>query len=603
MKMKAQVEFIVIIALVLIGVVVVVIASRSAVVPEANPAVTGLEQEKKTVSDSVTNAIRAYARDELLELYKTGGALNTTGYTVKYGTRDVGVWYDCGDIAIPNVEKTLETRLEKKLKETFKSEMDFAGKTARFDVKKIDVTVSLQGNGIKIDVAMPTTVENSAIPQPYSIFMQSTLKNIIATAQQIVSQNNASQFLESATINTLLHSNPDNMWLPTADLKTGCSGAFFKTDSEITSSMEEIVKYTTSHTVFNRDVMNLNGNPFYVMGISDVPMDVAFVYPDGWNLVSKLTVNPSPAAFYPRHILDFSSECIEIMNVKYSMRYPAIVAIKDEPLGQLFTFAIMVNINDNKPGCGFSSPGEDAYFERCTAESACEAHVQVKDSDGLGINGALVTFGGCTLGETNSLGFVSSKVPCMIGEMAVQKDGYMEYKKLVKSSELRDYTAVMGKDTGEITVHFYGVPMKPGELMGGGAYKDYTVTGQPRSIDLFSKKYFVLAYIKQGSGESIMLYNIGANGFTGFSNASLRSEVFDIFIAATDTGNGNAAGYADGSYMSGGSEKELYVYVPIVEGQLTSLSPGDIYKLEAAMQKCGMDIVSEQAQSVTVPCV
>ena len=602
MKMKAQVEFIVIIALVLVGVVVVVIASRSAVVPEANPAVTGLEQEKKTVSDSVTNAIRAYARDELIEIYKTGGFLNTTGYTVKYGTRDVGVWYDCGDITIPNVEKTLETRLERKLKETFKSEMDFAGKTARFDIQKIDVAVSLQGNGIKIDVVMPTSVESSAIPQPYSIFMQSALEDIMTTAQQIVNLNNASQFLEAATINTLLHSNPENMWLPTADLKTGCSGAFFKTDSEISNSMEEIAKYTTSHTVFNRDVMDLNGNPFYVIGISDVPMDVAFVYPDGWNLASKLTVNPSPAAFYPQHILDFSSECIETMNVKYSMRYPAIVAIKDESLGQLFTFAIMVNINDNKPGCGFSSTGENAYFERCTAESACEAHVQVKDSDGLGISGALVTFGGCTLGETNSLGFVSSKVPCMIGEMAVQKESYMEYKKLVKSSELRDYTAVLDKGADEINVHFYGVPMKPGELMSGGSYKDYTVTGQPKSVDLFSKEYFVLAYMKQSNDESIMLYNIGANGFTGSSKTSMRSDVFDIFIAATNTSNGNAVGYAGGSYMSGG-EKELYVYVPIVEGQLTTLSPGDIYKLETALQKCGIDIVSEQAQSVIIPCV
>ena len=599
---KAQVEFVVIFALIAIAVIVVIVSSRLFAVGGVNPAIIGTEQEKKLISDSVTTAIMNAARNELREIYKTGGFSDAQGKKVKYGAKEIGVWQDCDGTQIPDIGKVLEERLENDLRALFKPEMEFFGKIVNFDMAKLDVAAAIQENGVKIDVNMPTTVENSSMGQPYSILIPSNLGRIIDTARAIINRNNASRFFEAATMNTILYSNPGEKWLPTIDLKTGCRDTLFRTESEVGEALQNFAGYTASHTVYNKEIAVLPDNPFYVIGVSDYDINVSFIYPEEWDIESNMDVKPNPVAFYPSPIIAFSSVCIGTTDVRYSMRYPLIAVIRDDAMDQLFNFAIMVNIDDNKPSCGFAKGTKTSYDEKCVSEAECSATISVKGEDGLPIGNALVTFGACSVGGTDYLGLAKGIVPCMVAELSVHREGYGEYKKLVKASSLRDYPVVLEKEGKAIPVHFYGVPLKTGGPMAQGSYKDYHVSGQPRQIDLFAEDYFVLVYMKKHDGGNIMLYNIGPDGFTSEANAVIGKNALDVFGAVVNNKTGETVGYIEAAYLADGNENGLYVYLPLVEGLSSSLMPSEISKIKAALSECDINVISDSRQDVSVPC-
>lgn len=599
--MRGQAEFVVVLAFIVIAVVVILVYSGGLVAERDRPIVTGLGEEKKLIKDSVLNSIRDLGKRELKEIYSTGGFLNSSENTVGYGMKEIGVWGDCDRTEIPEIDKILEKNLESAIKRIFRPEMEFFGKEVRIDLGNLNIDVKIQDNGVRIDVNMPTLVENSSISQPYSVLIRSRLKEITEVSEDLINQNKNSKFLESATLNTILYSNPQERWLPTIDMRTGCGNTLFKTESEIRNSIESLLKYTASHTVFNRDILNLPENPFYVLGVSDSELDVSFIYPEDWELERNFDVEPNPVVFYPKPILSFSSTCIETIDVRYSLRYPVVVMIEDDVFGQLFNFAIMVNVEENKPGCGFGEGGKTSYHEKCVLESECMANLDVKDSGGLPVGQALATFGECSLGETDNLGFLNSGIPCMMGEISIHKEGYGEHKKLVKSSDLMDYSVVLEKEGEEIPVHFYGVPLEPGGMETQWEYEDYSVSGQPRTIELFPGDYFVLVYVKPESGENIMLYNIGPEGFTGETKMILEPGVYDVFGVVVNNKTGVTVGYIETKFLSAGDEDEIYLYLPLVEGISESIKPSEMYKLETAFLDCGIEVVSEE-EIVSVPC-
>ncbi|MCK5017081.1 MAG: hypothetical protein KAS32_08410, partial [Candidatus Peribacteraceae bacterium] len=262
-----------------------------------------------------------------------------------------------------------------------------------------------------------------------------------------------------------------------------------------------------------------------------------------------------------------------------------------------------VNIDENKPGCGFGKSKGSSYHEKCVTESECFANVDVKDKNGMPVSNALVTFGGCSIGETDYSGFTSSPIPCMIGEVSIQKQGYSEHKKLVKSGDMSSYSVVMESGGKKIPVHFYGVPLKRGKSVAIGEYKDYTVESQPRSISLFPGNYFVLVYLEHDNGEKIMLYNIGSDGFTGSSEAFIEPGFYSTFAAAVSKEYEITVGYIDSKYLSSGDEDKLYVYVPFVEGQTAdSIKSTETSKIQATLNKCGIKAVSSSEQIVNIPC-
>lgn len=603
-QLKAQVEFAAIFVVIVIAIVAIVVMSMDSATDRDRPFLVGEEQENKLIKDSVLNSIKSLARRELRDIYSTGGAAALPGSTFGYGVKEIGIWKDCDGTEMPQIDKIFGRGLEEGVRELFGPEMEFFGKNVYFDLEKLDVRTNIQENGVDIDVRLPTRLGNSTISQRYTLLLRSRLKGIMNIAGEITSDNG--NFFESAVINTILHSNPQEKWLPTVDLLTGCGNTFLKKETEMTEILDNLIKYTVSHTVYDRDVLDLPENPFYVIGVSDSDLEVSFIYPDDWKLYNNMNADPDPVMFNPEPILSFSSSCIETMDIKYSMRFPVIVMVKDDILGQVFSFAVMANIDDNKPGCGFRKGTITSYHEKCVLESECAANIKVKDDKGMPVSGAFVTFGECVLGETDYLGSLSSVAPCMVGEISIQKGGYAGHSKLVKPADIRDYSVVLEGSGKEMTVHFYGVPMEHGEIVKEGVYKDYSVTAQPRPIDLFAEKYFVFVYIKPESGENIMLYNIDSGGFTGSSKAAMRTGFFDVFGAVLNNGTGGiTVGYADdSSYLAVDGVDELYVYLPVLEGEdvLQSLKSSEIYKLKGAFSKCGIDVISLKEQNVNAPC-
>jgi hypothetical protein len=602
MKMiKAQVEFVVIFSLIVIALIVIITSSRLIVVDNTNPQIIGLGEEKKLIVDSVLNSIRNIAINEIRDVYRTGAVSSPDERKVKHGTKEIKVWQDCDGINIPDIEKVLEEKLENDLKKLFEPEMEFFGKKVNFDIPKLDVDVTIQEVGIKIYVKMPTTVENSSIPQPYSIMIPSKLRKIIDTSKAIINFNNESKFFEAATLNTLLYSNPEENWLPTIDLKTECGNIIFNTEKEIGDMLEKLAIYTTTHIVYNKEVMILPDNPFYVINFSDENINVSFMYPEEWNMKDNMEIKPNPIVFYSKPIFPFSSTCIETINISYSFRYPIVVVIKDDLIDELFNFVIMVNINDNKPGCNLIKRQKISYYERCISEAECHVSINVKDKNNLSINNAIITLGNCYLGRTNYLGSLEAVAPCMIGELSVYKEGYGEYRKLVKTSSLKDYSIILEKEPQETIIHFYGVPIKHGELITEGKYKDYEVSGQPKEIGLFGEDYFLMVYMRPYGGNNIILSNVGPEGFIPETRSFIRKDLFSVFGIVMNN-KGNMVGFIETSYLSDGNENELYIYLPVVEDIYSSLDPNEIDKIKVAFSKCNINVINKNLQNVHVPC-
>lgn len=601
-RLSGQVEIAVIVAFVLIAVAVVLVSSSGFVADSGQPLVTGKGEEKKLVRDSILSSIGNLAREELKRTYRTGGIAGSQGSGVKYGPEEVGIWGDCEGTEIPDLEGALEEGLERSILGLFERKMVFFGRNVSLDLGKTAVDAAVQENGVRFDVDMPTMVEGSAISQPYSVLIRSRLMDIMDVSEEITKRNHDSRFFESATLNTILHSNPEIEWMPTVDLLTGCGSIFFATEGEMVGSAESLAKYTVSHTVFNRSVLDLPGNPFYVLGLSDSGLEVSFVYPDGWELERNFDVEPDPVLFYPKPVLSFSSACIETLDVGYSLRYPVVVLVEDDRLGEMFRFVLMVNIEGNKPGCGFSKGAGTSYHERCVMEAECAAGVEVRDSEGIPVGGALVTFGECSLGKTDASGRLNSQSPCMVGELSVSREGYGGHESLVKAEDLRDYRVVLEKEGEIIPVCFYGVPMEPGRRMTGKTYEDYSVSGEPKPLDMFTGDYFALAYMKKGSGETVLLNNMMPGGFSGEAQMVMEPGVYDVFGVVVENATGKTVGYAQGTYLSVGDEEGLYLYLPVVGDVGDSLSPSEVYTMEEALGPCGIDAVSAGEQAISVPC-
>ncbi len=622
-RKKGQVEFIVIIALVVVAIVAVVLASRQAAI---QPSITpGLTEEAKTIKDSVVNLIRAGAKDKLLLIYNQGGVLKPGSPTVTFGMFDTQVWSACGESNVPDVSKEIGAGVWAYLRENLEDEMEFYGKKVTFDFSKPKYEVDIFKDRLNVRIYLPTKVEDLDIAQPYEISLNSKLYDVLDFSNNFVSDNAKNRFFEMVTVTSMVHSNPDSeAWVPVAGVQAGCGNILSKTRSQLLPGIKGIIRYTVSHVVWNTQPLKLAENPFYpissVGGKFYPDMQVAFAYPDSWDseIDKYFMFSPDPLRVIPKPIMPLIPICMGPYSVAYSFRYPVVVMVEDTTLGQWFKFAVMVDVQNTQPGnCTAEFGQESEYTKTCVTDAKCSAKVTVKDTAGKPIEGADVSFYICDVGKTDKNGVVEAKIPCIVSELHVYSTGYRTFGDLFRSDEVADKTVTMEKIEDTITIHFKALEAEASGTGSNGVYGSYSIKSASKDLTAFGDRKLTLFLTFSpedpnyftGEDSAIVLTNYDESGglLTATQTPGIQPVEYRITASLSDTTdeeNSMPVGYIDTQFEIKEGKKDIYVYLPAVlkaDGSdlpAPGIDPAEAAKLTSLVKaKCGGQAVSDSELS------
>ncbi|MFH1237452.1 MAG: hypothetical protein V1648_03555 [Candidatus Aenigmatarchaeota archaeon] len=601
-RRKGQVEFIVIVALVIIGVVVFVIASRQSIIPTAPT--SGIPEEAKTIKDAVMNLMRAGVKEKLTLLYNQGGALNPS-LSVKFGAFDTAIWSACGQNSIPDISKEIGSGILSYMRENLEDEMDFSGKTAKFDFTKARTEVDIVKDAINIRIYLPTKVETYDVQQPYEIVVASKLYDVMDFSKNFVDENSKTRFLEHVTLRNLMISNPESeYWVPgPGTTQIGCGNPLMKTRRQLLPGIEGIIKYTVSHITFNNPTpLRIAENPFYniyaVNGKYYPGLQVAFAYPSYWDTqINKyFAMSKEPLRLIPKPIAPLIPFCMAISDVSYSFRYPTVLMVEDASMNQWFKFAVMVDINNTQPGQCDAEFGKESEYDRvCITDAKCTAKITVKNTTGLPVEGASVNFYICDVGTTDKNGVAEGNIPCMISELHVYAVGHRSYGDLFRSDELLDKKVTLQTVEDKIKIHFKVLETYAGTSIGDGIYDSYDVKDDSIDITEFPDAYGhknLTAFISftpkspnyfTGEDTAVMFANFDENNvLTAVMNISgiqpVSYEVTASLADTTDDEKSLPVGFINTSIDIPEGTQDIYIYMPYVTrtngGMLMLTEPG-----------------------------
>ena len=625
---KGQAEFVAIVAIILIVIVVVILSlQQTAIKP---PPVSGIEQEAKTVKDSINTLIKTGLKEQLKLIYNQGGMLTPTGFTVKFGMFDVPVWQACDQVSIPDVAKEIEAGVGAYLKENLKPEEEFFGKKTTFDFSKMSVDVDIFKDNLRVKVYLPTTLVDYPIPQPYEVTIPTKLYDILDFGKNFVNGNAQGRLFETALVACIpkFPTDPQSKdWLQYFVTLSDCGERVFKTKQDLLPPMEKAIKLTVAQTLWNeKPLRSINQNcftPVNVAGGKTYPdLNVYFEYPPSWNLDQYFSFSPNPVNFVAAPPLPFVPVCLTTYYVSYYVTYPVIVEVEDSLMNQMFKFAIISNVANNMPGnCSFlEEETGDEYIESCVKDTKCQAKVTVKDKNGNPVEGADVTFDICHVGTTDSNGVVEASIPCFLGELHVYKRGYRSYGgPPIPGKKLEDITVELEKLQENLTLHFNGVPLTCHEPSGVGTGQldcaNYTVEGNPRPItglgeltvfSTFSPGLNVyvpecgmdLLFVNDVNGTPVSTKVIEGLCPGEFNVSAFVTRKFEVMMGYID----------ERGFELEGTDKDIYLYMPVVtkiddeSGERDideSISQGETEQLMRVLRNCGIEPVSTTPQSAT----
>ncbi|MBI4020312.1 MAG: hypothetical protein HY367_03185 [Candidatus Aenigmarchaeota archaeon] len=474
---KGQIEFAVILGVVVVAVVVIIFAFSG----NFNP----VSPDQRAVMDSAENMIRQGTLETIRTLGEQGGYLdqNYPQGSVAFNGQRVPYWELNGNVAVPDIRSNLAagiTRYLEQNKGALQSSYRFA-----VSFGQPQVSVNLLNDKAEVTVSMPTTVKGDAVPQPYRVSVPTMFGEAVDFSTKYVEYANRERPLETFTISSMLLSPLDAsptgpvQGIPTVIALTQCGQAVHKDYNSIGPEMENAIRRTLARTylpgkyvtheeaassytryTFN-DAEQLAGDfetPFIDRSVTSPQyslapiggkdyngISVSFWLPDGFAL------NRNNFAFTPDPI-DAVAEPIPLAGicqsdpvyVKYSLNYPAIVRSRDPVTGSSLQFANSVFIKDNKPGqwSDTSLYQAGAQAELCS-NPLCAADIRVQDTLGRPLASAGISFLGCAVGETDSQGRFAGKVPCGLGVLQAGREGYDTFGDVVSSSDLLGGVAVV----------------------------------------------------------------------------------------------------------------------------------------------------------------
>ncbi|NIO23236.1 MAG: hypothetical protein GTN38_04390 [Candidatus Aenigmarchaeota archaeon] len=625
---KGQVEFVAIAAIILIALIVIILAlQQTAVQP---PPVTGIEQEAKTVKDSVNTLIRTGLKEQMKLIYNQGGMLTPQSVlNVDFGMFKVPVWQACDQVSIPDIEKEIEAGIGAYIMGNLETEEEFAKKKVVFDFNKMDIDVDILKDNIRVKVDLPTKIEEYSIPQPYEVSVPTKLYDILEFSRNFVTDNTQGRIFEGALIRcmTKFPTDPDSEdWLRPFGVLTGCGEMIHKTKTDLISPMRKAITLSVTQVLWNeKPLRSIDKNcftPVNVVGGKTYPdLEVYFEYPPSWDLNQNFLFSPNPINFVATPMMSFVPICVTPFFVSYNVRHPIIVHVEDSLTNQMFNFAIISEITNTMPGnCSLDlEEVESDYMQLCVNQANCQAKITVRDRQGSPIEGADVTYDICSVGRTDANGVAEGAIPCGLAELHVYKNGYKSYGDFLPASEIEDKTIELTEVQENITLHFNGVPLKCINVNRFGTNQlncqRYSVIRRPRPIlELGSLTAFSSFSPRDTSiwvpEDMDLVFDNYAEG--GLVNTriveGLYPNTFDVSAFVTRNFE-MMLGYVDASFGLGETNKDIYLYLPVVlrmdddEFEETdineSIGEGEAEQLGTVLRNCGINPVSTSPQNPT----
>lgn len=566
MERKGQIEFIVILGLLVVIAVVVFYSYQSGILgPVISPDVSLAEE-------SVNGLVRAAAYETLNNMSLYGGYLNADSFalgSITFNGREVPYWQKNGQVNHPDLHSNFREGVKSYI---IKNKDAFGNAYTEEYGKELvlgnpSVSANFFNDKIELLVNMPTTLDGAGVPQPYTLTIQTRFEEIKDFSNNYLTFAGSNRPLEYFTLGTVLFSpiKDGEHDVPLYIHLTECGEVLYKDWFDIKSGMEYAIKTTLAHTYmpgkYPQNVLHTTSHPKYSIpplnGKEYEDVDVSFHLPDDFELdQNTLQFIPNPI-YAQAELIPMTSICqSNPMFVKYFLMYPAIVRVKDPLTENIFQFATEVFVYNNTPG----DWGADGYQPSSFVceNSGCNAEVTVKDSSGNPISGATITFMDCLLGRTDSSGSYSGAAPCGIGPLDVYRQGYGTYSDMYSIDELDDVSVTLYGTPG-VNLHLYEVHVQNLSITnqylineGGVNYVNTKHTNQFVHMSFYSyvdnQLYQMFFEDKVGRITHIPSGNYYISGTLITDEVASGEFIYDY--ALTEDLDG----------------KDLYIYVPYIDG-------------------------------------
>lgn len=607
---KGQIEFIVIIILLAIGV-----ATISYAVFTTSPDIFVGPQTPKTVKDTILNFISEAGYDTLQTMSLYGGYLgpqeNYVFFARQHGTPVVNYYYYEGETYYPT-EQELEANLVSGVSDyirRYKTSLEKSLEREGVELGEASVQAKIHENKVVLTVNMPTVVKNQSVPQPYQVELVTRFGEIYEFAKDLVALQKEQKVFETFTIAEMAASPMKKgeksvpLFIPP---QFDCNPIYIGWN-DMKGRVEDSITRMIQHTRISGD--SRKGGISYtfppVNGKGGQTLKVNFFTPTSFRLgkedfnfkatpgdvINVIKVDPKSMEYLPERCYS------DPLFVTYNIRYPVIVVIEGDITKDSFRFVLDVIVRDYDLEGEVSEAGDIGFDDGTENELCknmkCEATITVKDSKGNALSSAQISFGGCPLGETNGNGVFSGVAPCILGVLEVSKGGYMPHSEFQSIDELKEGAEVQLYKKVKTTFFIHVVPVhKEGD--------NYTVSlSEVRYLAGETAQLFIT---KVGKGvdyepfvtEKLAVFDMDPGIYSGLSAVLFSNQEKSKTLGGFVTGKITYIIVTDAS-------NTFHVYIPRVVG-FDIESYGDLEALYHLMDKCGYGPVLESEAQVSYDC-
>lgn len=590
---KGQAEFAVIIGIVIVAAVVIIYALPNITNPIIPSGKYGMFKA------SFESLVRDGAQDTMSRLSAYGGYPDNSSFqlgSVSFLGKEVPYWQKDGSVKYPNVKDNFVQGVSSYLsknKEGFLQEMKMAG----LEIGEPRVSANMLASKIIITVNMPTKIDGTNYPQPYTVEIPSRLGEIEEFSKAFAQYDKNSRPLEYYTLSSMIISpmEEDVHSVPIQIFLTECGEYVFRSWWDIKPSLENVIKATLAQTYMPGkaplNTMMTSSSPKYSLvplnGKRYESLDVSFFLPDNFELTpADFQFSPDPIIAISQ-VIPMVGQCqSDPVYVKYYLSYPAIVRVKDPLTQNVFQFAVHVYIEDNKPGDWSGTGYETDVQKQICSNPQCSADISLKDSLGKPVDYAAVSFMGCSLGRTDSQGILRGPAPCGLGPLQVYKQGYESYGRMQSSDSIRGLSLTLAK-TPAIRLHLYEVIVQNISLNG-----KYDISQDGISPIATNR----LVYMNLYDTTNVKAYQRGFSAAGNLLNSMPAGPY--IITASLISAGGEELGaiLVDYTLSESLDGKDLYVYLPdsLDYGKITDEAEkaGATVTLTNVLTKCGLGPIS-----------
>lgn len=580
---KAQVEFLVVFAVVVLAVSVIFLVLQRVSIPESQlPA--GVAEINKLLKDDIEKSLLAGSLSTIRTVGLQGGYWETPELSVRFGSHDVTYWQYANYSLIPDksyVELQIERGVRDYIEKNVKVEQ-FQGKNVQISgVNGVDAIIS--DDKVVVKLWMPTRMGVFDLEQPFQVEATIPLGRIYKLASEITTKNVENRYVELFTASSILayHATHDG-WkprVPTMGVLEGCGKSLFKTWSDVRPEMEFLLRGSLASTFTGGRVPR---------GFAEAFPFIPHAYPVQTNLnvsfylgepLDSTSFGMNPAELrVETHRLPFTSYCISpVYAVNYWLLFPTVTELRDQDYRFRFAMHAYVNEYGLGPWDDLDVPYNIIQSQAAWCYASCTAKITVTDSSGP-VPDADVLFSGCHLGQTNSSGNLFTLAPCGIGLLEVVESGHETHSSLESSDDLYDKSVhLTGKPT--ITLNAYIAEFSNSS----GNYTLLSVTPNQGTVEL--------GLTKAGKTSSVTL--------NGTTTTTPHIPAGNVSVGASVTSGDRLLGGFSTSHIFPEQPTTLYVYVPtvtngvdITDDNITA-ALATILELTRILKSCGAEPISQ----------